>query len=330
MKKKILVLLTLYLFISCKQKSTSELVQDLKLNNNFKDCELISEKIASKIDDNSIVLLNENLKNDTIKLSNSIEVFIKYYRTNFNDFDDNDQKKAIKILTELLSFKNNQVISVESKLDLIYRDIVTQSVVNKDKNIDQISMLLDEILISYGEKGLDFMLDKYDDTKEDVIVTSIINFDSLAINHLIVSFVDNGKHQEILAQFGEPVVDLLKNLLSNKKREIRFAAAEVLVKMIKYHPEAIQSLTNAINDENLNLISSNYPFYIRLGAVDSEDLLLRSLSADFSETMALDFLNCGNSYIEDKTVIIAKKNGYNVTSGIGMHTGPRWGENKEN
>jgi hypothetical protein len=332
MKNKILILLTLCLFYSCKEKSTVELVQDLSSNDNVEDCVSISEKIASKLDLKTANLLNENLKSDTLKLSNSIATFINHYRLNFNDFNSNGKKNASKILTELLSYKDNQVISSESKLDLIYRDIVTQSIINleKSENEDQVSLLLDKILISYGNTGLSFMLYKYEETHEDIIISSIIKFDRLAINYLINFMVDNENYQTILAQFGEPVVDLLKSLLSDSNREVRFAAAEVLVKMIKYHPDAIQSLTDALDDQNLSLISSNYPFYIKLGAPGSEELLLRSLKINFSKQMALDYLNCGNSYIEEESTNISRSFGYQVTVGSGFHSGPRWGEEKEN
>ena len=45
--------------------------------------------------------------------------------------------------------------------------------------------------------------------------------------------------------------------------------------------------------------------------------------------MGVDFLNCGNGYIEKGTVLIAKNNGYYVTSNMGSNSGPIWGSGEE-
>ena len=84
-------------------------------------------------------------------------------------------------------------------------------------------------------------------------------------------------------------------------------------------------LKHAINKNGIKTIARNYPFYIRLGQSGSEEILLKALRYNFSTTMCVDYLNCGNKTIEDRATQIAKDNGYIVTPGFGSHSGPIWG-----
>ena len=322
----------LLIFYSCKEKTTIEIVEEISNSNDSNECNKLSIKLAKKNDYKSIDIVNNYFKKDTVKLFNVYENLIEYYKLNFDDIDNNEKKVCSLNLLKMFSPKSSSSLSNVSKFYLMFNALKPNDNYNEvDESKENFDAVLSNILVSYKEEGLEYIINKWENNKDfDFIIKLILMFEKTGIDYLSKSIIINEDHKEILAHFGESAVGKLTSMLKDENREIRFSAAEVLVKMIKFHPEAIKTLTNAINDENISMISSNYPFYIRLGAVDSEDLLLRALSADFSEIMALDFLNCGNSYIEDKTVIIAKRNGYNVTSGIGMHTGPRWAENKEN
>ena len=106
---------------------------------------------------------------------------------------------------------------------------------------------------------------------------------------------------------------------------VRFAAGDVLVEMIKYHPEVVAELIDALDDSSMYTIAKNHPFYIRLGRSGSESLLLRTLDDYFTVDMCLDFLNCGSSIIMDGAERIAYEHGYEVYQSPGAHSGPRWG-----
>ena len=41
--------------------------------------------------------------------------------------------------------------------------------------------------------------------------------------------------------------------------------------------------------------------------------------------MCLDYVNCGNKFIEKNAEIIANNNGYEIISDIGSYGGPVWG-----
>lgn len=130
---------------------------------------------------------------------------------------------------------------------------------------------------------------------------------------------------ELLARIGEPDVETIKLKMSDDDQSVRFAAGDVLVSMLKYFPAAVPDLTSAIENNGLTTIAKNYPFYIRLGQINTEEILLKSLDQNFTEDMLNDYLNCGNKEIEDGSTKIAHKNGYWVSKSFGGHSGPQWG-----
>jgi hypothetical protein len=157
------------------------------------------------------------------------------------------------------------------------------------------------------------------------LLNSIISFDTDAIGYLCIQLEDEIKNEDLLARIGKAAVPYLEEQMGNSEQYVRFAAADALVKMITYHPEAVKSLTNALNNESLDIITNNYPFYIRLGLKGTEEILLKALDYNFSENMGVDYLNCGNPEIESRTKEIANNHGYNIIPGFGGHNGPRWG-----
>jgi hypothetical protein len=130
---------------------------------------------------------------------------------------------------------------------------------------------------------------------------------------------------DLLARIGEPAIPIMKRKMRSNTQSVRFAAGDVLVKMIEYHPEALSNLTSAIDKQGIKTIANNYIFYIRLGQPGTENIILKALRYNFSLTMGLDLLNCGSSIIEEGAAKIGRENGYTVTSGVGTHPGPRWG-----
>ena len=157
------------------------------------------------------------------------------------------------------------------------------------------------------------------------LFNSIIAFDTEAIVYLCVQLEDEIKNEDLLARIGKAAIPYLEEQMRNSEQYVRFAAADALVKMIAYHPDALKNLTNALNDESLNIISDNYPFYIRLGLKGTEEILLKALDLNFSQQMGVDFLNCGNSEMESKTIEIANNHGYTISQKVGGNYGPKWG-----
>ena len=164
-----------------------------------------------------------------------------------------------------------------------------------------------------------------DTTNSAGLLFAILSFKDDAINFLSEKIAEDQNAIELLAQIGEPAVQAMKIKMTDDKQSVRFAAGDVLVRMLKYHPDAILSLTSAIDNSGVSTIAKNYPFYIRLGQINTEQILLKALNQNFTLEMCEDYLNCGNQLIEDGASDIAYDYGYIVTPGFGDHYGPKWG-----
>lgn len=194
---------------------------------------------------------------------------------------------------------------------------------NTDKEFQTV---LANSALKHGSDAMLKLIEEWKGNKSSKKLLNAINiFDQKVLNHLSNLIEDDKNAIELLARIGQPAISIMKRKMRSNKQSIRFAAGDVLVKMIEYHPNALTSLTSAINKNGVRTIARNYPFYIRLGQSGSEEILLKALRYNFSTTMCVDYLNCGSKTIEDRATQIAKDNGYIVTPGFGSHSGPIWG-----
>jgi len=194
---------------------------------------------------------------------------------------------------------------------------------NTDKEFQTV---LANSALKHGSDAMLKLIEEWKGNKSSKELLNAINvFDQKVLNHLSNLIEDDKNAIELLARIGQPAISIMKRKMRSNKQSIRFAAGDVLVKMIEYHPNALTSLTSAINKNGVRTIARNYPFYIRLGQSGSEEILLKALRYNFSTTMCVDYLNCGSKTIEDRATQIAKDNGYIVTPGFGSHSGPIWG-----
>jgi len=165
----------------------------------------------------------------------------------------------------------------------------------------------------------------YSDEKSNSVLDAIKSFQNDAVLYLVNRIETDTIAVDLLARFGQPVVNTMIAKMKDKEQSVRFAAGDVLVQMLKYDPDAVIRLTSAIDDGGVKMIAKNYPFYIRLGQVGTEKLLLKALDFHFDKEMCVDYLNCGNNELESGASGIAARHGYWVTSSIGSHGGPKWG-----
>ena len=194
---------------------------------------------------------------------------------------------------------------------------------NTDKEFQTV---LANSALKHGSDAMLKLIEEWKGNKSSKELLNAINiFDQKVLNHLSTLIEEDKNAIDLLARIGEPAISMLKRMMRSKKQSVRFAAGDVLVKMIEYHPDALTSLTSAINKNGVRTIAKNYPFYIRLGQSGSEQILIKALRYNFNITMCVDYLNCGSKTIEDGATKIAKDNGYTVTSGFGNHSGPIWG-----
>jgi hypothetical protein len=182
---------------------------------------------------------------------------------------------------------------------------------------------------SLKDLGRDYMLrlieDYYADSNSDGILIALRDYGNEVVNYLITQLAKDERSEELLAKLGDTAVSALTSKMKSNDQDIRFAAADALVKMYKYNPSSVQHLTDAFDSQSAGAVAKNYPFYIRMGLAGTEELLLKALDKRFSESMCLDYLNCGNGYVERRANEIAEEHGYYVYSDFGSHSGPVWG-----
>jgi len=121
-------------------------------------------------------------------------------------------------------------------------------------------------------------------------------------------------------------VQPLARAMKDQTEEIRWSAAEALIEIGRRNPDAVKSLTDVLEKNDLRAVAKNYPFFIKLGRYGTEQTLIKALNRYGNSTMCLDYLNCGNDALDQAAREWAKRNGYTVFSTPGSHGGPKWGE----
>jgi hypothetical protein len=90
---------------------------------------------------------------------------------------------------------------------------------------------------------------------------------------------------------------------------------------------AIEPMLAALKDQDVDVIAGGYRLFIEKGQEGSEGLLIKALDKYGAKEMAEDFLNCGNSLLEDAAKQWADAHGYTIRSGRGGG-GPTWGSSR--
>jgi hypothetical protein len=276
---------------SCEPKSTEELVSELVESVEWKKQRQIGHELSNRLEPQAVTLINQVYsKNKT--------TYFKLYESMLNSYAKKFNGESLGMAKACM----NGILGVDN-----LNNGPTQS--------ERIALLLGLWQKSTANTLLDGYLKEQSLDHQRFAIESFLTADG-ATKKVYV---------ELIARIGSPAVNDLKVLMKSGDRDTRFAAAEVLVLMKKYNPDAISNLIDAIDNSDLKLIANNYPFYVRLGIEGTEAILIRTLDQYFNTTMGLDLLNCGNIFIETETERIAKKHGYIVTRSVGAHSGPKWG-----
>ena len=235
----------------------------------------------------------------------------------YSETNDSRIEECLSYITDPNSL---HTLSNNNKLDLIIYGLDLPGTNDKFKTI------LYNSALKHNDTGMLKLIEHWkQDRNSETMLNAIKLFDQKVVLHLSDQIVNDDSSIELLARIGEPSISTMKRKMRSNEQSIRFAAGDVLVKMIEYHPNALTTLTSAINKNGIKTIARNYPFYVRLGQSGSEQILLKALRYNFTTTMCVDYLNCGSKTIEDGATKIAKVNGYIVTPGFGNHSGPIWG-----
>lgn len=325
--KLILLFAILNVILSCQPKTTEELVSELNTSESIDESNNIAKQIALTYDFKAVDLIENKYADNTTLIEETYINILNYYASNFDKFDDQDRVLAVTFVNKMIGSESITKLKREAIVNIFVSGLESSKSINFNhelkKHIIDFENIIAERIV------LEKLFEIWKNSNSEIVLNTILYFDNYAAEYFIPKIISDEKAKKLVSHFGESVVDDLKEMMQNSSSETRYAAAEVLIKMIKLHPEAVKSLTNALKDEDLSTIANNYPFYIRLGAKGTEDLLLMTLRKNFNLTMGVDFLNCGNEYIEKGTVLIAKKNGYSVTSNVMFNSGPIWGSGNE-
>jgi hypothetical protein len=324
MIKKLYILLLFFssilLLSACGNITMEQQVESLIESNDLLERKEIAYSLADYLDTHAVELIINNHFITESRSKQAIKNMLTRYSEILKKYPS-DTERAIKCVRFIAdpSMQNENSLT-QQKIDFIIHGLLIR---NSNLNYQK------TLAISATKHGNSAMVEiinewiKNKDSKE--LLYAITNFQEEAIKYLSEKIVDDKDVVELLAQIGEPAVNAMINQMQNSDQSVRFAAGDVLVKMLNYHPDAVVRLTSAIDNNGVKLIAKNYPFYIRLGQVNTEEILLKALNINFSTEMCVDYLNCGSTELESGATDIARKHGYIVTPGFGGHSGPRWG-----
>lgn len=317
-----LILLAIFtsLLISCKNQSIEEQVDKLMQTEDSHDRQEIAYSLADSLNSVPITLLAKRYNENEYPKIALLDMLTKYSRKMSKS--DNSEQRIILTLAKTITSPQIPVdgINNEQKLNLLINSM-DNYILNKE-----FKRALVEIALSHGTLGLRTLINTwYEKKSSGLVLESIKSFGGDAVSLLVKDLGKDKNAEELLAYIGAPAVNALMLKMKSNNQEVRFSAADALVKMSKFNPDAVKNLTDVIDDQSLGAISKNYPFYIRLGSPGTEDLMLRALENYFNQTMCVDYLNCGNTTIENGAKLIAQSKGFNVFVEEGFHTGPKWG-----
>jgi hypothetical protein len=319
-KKKLITISFIYsiilIFSSCGPNNIEDQVQQLIESNDTKERTEIAYSLADSLDTKASKLLldfHSTTKSKKYLVINALEEMLKRY----SEITSTHLDKCISSITDP---DPQHSISNKEKISFIVNGLMIKS----SSTIFQQSLA--KSINNHGKYGIEEIIKKWNKNKSSKeLFYAISLYPDQTIEYLSEKMVDDKDAIQLLARIGEPVVNIMKQKMRNSNQSIRFAAGDVLVEMLKYHPDAITNLTSAIDKNGVRTIARNYPFYIRLGQPGSETILLKALRQNFSTSMCVDYLNCGSKMLENGATNIARINGYKVTSGFMGHSGPRWG-----
>jgi hypothetical protein len=166
----------------------------------------------------------------------------------------------------------------------------------------------------------------YGDERDGAAETVLALIGEPAIEPLLALPVSEPWAANALAGMGATAVPALTEALKSKDRDLRFAAADVLVQIHNVEPDSVGALTSDLEDGSLDSIATNYAYYIRLGQAGTEDVLIDALNKHGDEAMAVDYLNCGNGSLEAAAHQWAAERGHDIYTEEGVYGGHQWGE----
>lgn len=313
-----LLILASIIFSACGPLTVEQQVEKIMKSEDEVERQLISYALADSLSIRPAELLM-GLYSDPI----AVEA-LRNMLTHYSELIVTQPNEAHKTL-ECIRFIVEPSSQSQDDINQLKIDLIIYALQMDSLNIEYENTLI-KAANQQGDTAMLQLIDAwYEQSGSSSLFNAIKSFDYEAISLLVDRIEYDMVAVDLLARFGQPVVNTMMEKMKDEDQDIRFAAGDVLVQMLKYDPDAITILTSAIDEGGTKIIAKNYPFYIRLGQVGTEKLLLTALNIYFNVEMCVDYLNCGNSELESGATDIAADHGYWVESMPGSHNGPIWG-----
>lgn len=170
-----------------------------------------------------------------------------------------------------------------------------------------------------------------DDTpavRETVIEALVIFEDARAVAPLVSALDDREwdirfQASQALVKFGPSSVEALISALKNQSANVRYWASRALADIDD--ARSLEPLLSALKAGDLEIVAGAYRTFIEIGETGSEALLVKALEIHSTQKMAVDFLNCGNSVLEQAARDWAEANGYTAMTRSPGGDIPIWG-----
>jgi uncharacterized protein len=144
----------------------------------------------------------------------------------------------------------------------------------------------------------------------------------VALNDWVASELGRGPLATPDPSAVQALTTVLVDALNDTRVDVRKNAASMLSELPDHR--ATVALLAVLKEGDTAVIAMLDDYFIRLGVAGSEDALIRALYANGNRSMAVDFLNCGNSRLEEAANVWARTNGYTITKQLGGRYA-RWG-----
>lgn len=332
-KQITIALLTgLIFFSSCQSPTLEQQVEKLMKTENAQKRTKIAFVLADSLNPRAVDLIS-GLHGENPYANQALDDMLTHYKEKientraFECIGSIPTSDAATYLGEqtVTSLQGEYVFNIVKKLPttLKLQALLAGLRISENEKVRQ-RWLIEELKSSDSD-AMVHLIDEWYVDKNEGILGAIASYNGEAIRYLIQQLGKSTDAEDLLAKIGQPAVSALMSKMKSSEQDVKFSAADALVKMKQYNPGAVSDLMSAFDNSNIGAIARNYPFYIRMGLSGTEALLLNALRTNFSESMCVDYLNCGNSEIETGAREIASSFGYVVYPGAGRNNGPKWG-----
>ena len=232
-----------------------------------------------------------------------------------------DQDVFVRVTAaEMLGNLNNEK-SVELLADALYHDKVARVSDAAIKSLTQIG----------GKACADLLIPVLEDEDSDLRISAITALGKIGDESHVEPLI-----KLLTGTYGSVADTTIEALISLGSKAVPALAAELNSRQnqstrIVYilcnidDPQAYDVLA-ARCDGDPQFVAENYKLFIKRGHAGDEVMLVEALMSCGTESMAEDYLNCGNGTLEDAAKEWADQNGYYVLFGSSSSNGITWGQ----